>query len=147
MSPNEYYQVSPCLFWAIIGVAARKYEANPDLLRDLPSRIIDLILSTKTKISIRSVQALLLTLTWPFPRATKALEPTFLLNGTLLHMCMHMGLHTPTFSQEFSKDKLDLSPEEINSRATLWANCVLTYQRWARKVYAECFIDLFLEAV
>lgn len=130
ISPNYYYAASTPLFWSIIGVASRKYERNPSLVQSMSSKVIDLVLlSLKARVTIRSVQAVLLLLTWPFPKAGGSLDHTFLLNGTMLHMAMQLGLHTPISSQEFSREKLDLTPEDVNSRAVLWAYCVLSYQR------------------
>ena len=130
LSPNYYYSSSTSLFWAIIEIGSRHYRRKPDLSRSMASKVVDLaLLSMKSRITIRSIQALLLLLTWTLSRETGELDPTFLLNGTLLHMSIQLGLHAPIFSQEFSKDKLDLTPEEIQARASLWAHCVLTYQR------------------
>ena len=128
--PNYYYQASPSLFWAVITVASRNYDRKPDLQRMMASKVIDLaLLSMKSRVTIRSIQALLILLTWVLSREAGELDPTFLLNGTLLHMSVQLGLHTPVFSQEFSKDRLELTAEELNKRAELWARCVLTYQR------------------
>ena len=128
--PNYYYQASTSLFWAVVAIASRNYEIRPELRRIMASKVVDLaLLAMRARVSIRSIQALLLLLTWTLARETGELDPTFLLNGTLLHMSIQLGLHAPLFSQEFSKDRLDLTTEELSARASLWARCVLTYQR------------------
>ena len=128
--PNYYYQASTSLFWTVVAIASRSYGGKPDLKRNMASKVIDLaLLAMRSRVTIRSIQALLLLLTWTLPRETGELDPTFLLNGTLLHMSVQLGLHAPIFSQEFSKDRLDLTAEELSARGSLWARCVLTYQR------------------
>jgi hypothetical protein len=88
-----------------------------------------MLLSIRRRFTIRTVQAMLLLLTWPFPKEGGSQEYTFLLNGTMLHMAMQLGLHTPIFSQDFTNEKLDLTPKDLNDRAVLWAYCVTSYQR------------------
>jgi hypothetical protein len=96
----------------------------------MASKIIDLALqSIKGKITIRNIQALIVLLTWSMSRDRHALDPNFLLSGTLLNTSVQIGLHTPLFSQEYSRDKLDLTMAEFNTRVLLWAYSVMTYQR------------------
>lgn len=131
MSPNSYYQRSPFLFWAIIGVGCRRYRKDPTLLGALAPKIINLaLMSIKTKSATLShIQALLLVLSWPFPPSSLCMDVTFPLSGSLIHMAMQAGLHIPVTRQNFAKVGIKVTDDDVKKRAELWAYCVITYQR------------------
>lgn len=129
-SPDAYYELSSTLFWAIIGVASRAYLKNPVLLDALRRRVQDLAIdSLKLAATMEGVQALLLVVSWPFPRGGATLSPTFSLSGALIHVAMGVGLHIPAAGQEFSKIRMRLTEEDVRQRAETWAYCVIVYQR------------------
>ncbi|KAL2008418.1 hypothetical protein VTN00DRAFT_6612 [Thermoascus crustaceus] len=131
ISPNVYYQRSPFLFWAIIGVGSRHYRKDPTLFGALAPKIINLaLMSLKTKSATLShIQALLLVLSWPFPPSSLCMDITFPLSGSLIHMAMQAGLHISVTSQNFAKIGIKMTEEDIKKRAELWAYCIITYQR------------------
>ncbi|EXJ79316.1 hypothetical protein A1O3_08818 [Capronia epimyces CBS 606.96] len=130
LTPNAAYALSPFLFWAIIGVGCRTYYKNPTLLGVLPSKIKTLALLTMgSNTTLPIVQAYLLILYWPFPKASAATDFTFPFSAAVLHMAMAMGLHLPVSSQEFSKVQIRLSEDESKKRAETWGYCMLVYQR------------------
>jgi hypothetical protein len=129
VTPNEYYQRSTFLFWAIIGTASRNFARDPTLLDCLGDKILNLALMSLRHPSVSTIKGLLLVMTWPLPRAAGSTDVTYAISGSLLHMAIQIGLHIPTSSQDFSRVKVNLSDYEIAKRAELWGYCVLTYQR------------------
>ena len=128
--PNIYYTTSPFLFWTVIGVASRNYSRRTIPLNDLRPKVLDLALSALgSEANVQSIQAMLILLTWPFPKTHRHADITSQLNGATLHMAMQMGLHIPISSHEYSRVKLQLTPAEIDKRAELWAQIILLYQR------------------
>ncbi|KAJ5217961.1 uncharacterized protein N7498_000060 [Penicillium cinerascens] len=129
--PNTYYEQSPFLFWAIIGVACRAYSRNPTLLMALARSIIEMALLSTLSVSPPShtIQGILLLLTWPFPKGDHP-DVTFPMGGILLHIAMQNGLHIPMSSHEFSRVKIAAPSEpDLLRRSELWAHSVIVYQR------------------
>lgn len=52
-----------------------------------------------------------------------------MLSGTMMHLAMQMGLHRPRHSQDFSKLKLNVPPEELHDRETTLMVCKIVAQR------------------
>jgi hypothetical protein len=100
--PDYYHHSSKALLWALMAVVSRTHERTPGLGRTMSAKVDDLaVLATKTRVTIRSIQTLLILVTWRFPRESGAFGPTFLLIGMLHHMALQLGLHA-LFGQEFS---------------------------------------------
>ncbi|KAL1964856.1 hypothetical protein VTN77DRAFT_6358 [Rasamsonia byssochlamydoides] len=128
LSPNAYYAQSSLLFWVIIGVACRSYSRNPTLPGALSRNVLDTVLLSMASNSaaLYKIQALLLLLTWPFPK----LDVLFPLSGFLLNLAMQNGLHIPMSTHEFAKMKRNhLSEIDVHRRSELWAQCIIVYQR------------------
>jgi hypothetical protein len=132
LTPNEFYQCSNFLFWAIIGTASRNYDRDPTLLDCVGEKILNLALMTLRYPNVYTIKGLLLVMTWPLPRAAGTTDVTYAISGSLLHMAIQIGLHIPTSSQDFSRVKVNLTEAEIRKRAELWGFCVLTYQRYEK---------------
>ncbi|OAL21694.1 hypothetical protein AYO22_07636 [Fonsecaea multimorphosa] len=131
MPPNGSYNLSPLLFWAIIGVSCRTYSRNPTLISILPSKIKTMaLMSLNATVTLPVVQALLLILYWPFPKAGNGHDMTYPLSAAMLHMAMQIGLHLPVASHEFSKTPVKLTEDELKIRAETWGYCTLIYQRY-----------------
>lgn len=128
LSPNAYYAQSSLLFWVIIGVASRSYSKNPTLPSALARHILDAVLlsTASNSAALYKIQALLLLLTWPFPK----MDVLFPLSGLLLHLAMLNGLHIPMSTHEFAKMKTNnLTEIDIHRRSELWAHCIIVYQQ------------------
>ena len=82
-----------------------------------------------SRVTLPTVRALLLLLHWPFPKVGGGSDLTFALSGAVVHIVMQIGLHLPMASQEFSKDKLRLTEEDLKMRVEIWGYCALIYQR------------------
>lgn len=129
--PNQYYDESSLLFWAIVVTAARSYAATDStcLLQTLRPKVIDLALATtKATPSEKSIIALLILLTWPLSSNRQAHDLTFVLDGVMFQMALQTGLHTPKNVQEYSPFELDLCDQDNTRRSILWASCLLTHQ-------------------
>jgi hypothetical protein len=129
VSPNDLFERSQLLFWAIAAVATRTYYKDPTLLDSLGERVLNLGLLSLRSPSIPNIKGLLLILTWPVSKTAGAQDTTYIISGSILHMAMQMGLHIPTSSQDFSRVKVNLTEKQIVKRAELWGYCVVTYQR------------------
>lgn len=129
VTPNQYYHRSQLLFWAIAGVACRKYAKDPTLLDSLGERVLNQALLSLRTPSIPIIKGLLLILTWPLPKAASSADATYAISGSVIHMAMQIGLHIPTSSQDFSRVKVNLTDRQILKRAELWGYCIVTYQR------------------
>ncbi|KZF20238.1 hypothetical protein L228DRAFT_284967 [Xylona heveae TC161] len=128
VSPNTYYSESPFLFWVIIAVASRMYNADSNLLHALAPKVLDMaaMLIKSRKAALHTIRGLLLLLTWPMPKGAQNDEASFPLVGALWHMAMHNGLHMPFSSHD---PRIKLGEAELKQRAELWIFCTITYQR------------------
>ncbi|KAF2494481.1 hypothetical protein BU16DRAFT_487600 [Lophium mytilinum] len=131
ITPNAFYRHSQFLFWVIVSIGSRRYARQPTLNQALALPVTQLAVQSIIVRSkpIERMKALMLLLNWPFPSGPFYRDPSFLLGGTLIQMAMQCGLHTPTFSQEFSKKCLKLPEQEPVRRAEMWVYIVSTYQR------------------
>ena len=73
--------------------------------------------------------ALILLLTWPFISTMFYRDPTFVLSGSLIHMAMQCGLHTPYLRMESLKVDPILMETNNIKKAQIWAYVAITYQR------------------
>ncbi|KAJ9615859.1 hypothetical protein H2200_001936 [Cladophialophora chaetospira] len=130
LSPDQYFERSPLLFWTIVTTAARRYREEPSLFAGLFRAVTRLTWAT---ISVRPhnrfmVEAILLQVAWPFPCPTIAADNSYLLISIAVQASIQLGLHLPEIHQEFSTLKLRLLPEEIKESAKTWAACNLVAQ-------------------
>ncbi|KAB8229141.1 hypothetical protein BDV23DRAFT_158988 [Aspergillus alliaceus] len=131
--PDEYYNASPLLFWTIISVGARRYQTDTHLLNSLAGPVSRLVWSTLADIpqSYHVVKALCLLCTWPFPTSSTSTDPTFMLCGMMMQVAMQLGLHRPSYAQDFSKFRVELIEEELKDKVRTWAICNIVAQRVA----------------
>ncbi|KAL4936060.1 hypothetical protein BDV06DRAFT_205763 [Aspergillus oleicola] len=132
-SPEEYYTVSPLLFWTIISVGARRYQPDTNLLNSLAGPVTRLVWSTLADVpqSYHVVKALCLLCSWPFPTSSTSTDPTFMLCGLMIQIAMQLGLHRPSHTQDFSKYRVELIEEELRDKVRTWAICNIVAQRVA----------------
>ncbi|KAF7587626.1 hypothetical protein BBP40_006990 [Aspergillus hancockii] len=132
-SPDDYYTASPLLFWTIISVGARRWQTDTHLLNSLAGPVSRLVWSTLADIpqSYHVVKALCLLCTWPFPASSTSTDPTFMLCGMMMQVAMQLGLHRPSYTQDFSKFRVELIEEELRDKVRTWAICNIVAQRVA----------------
>jgi len=104
-SPDHYYKSCPSLFWAIVGVASRRYQEDTTLFTVLSEWVMKLIW---TEIStclhkISTVQAILLVALWPFPTAKSTNDTSVILSSIAITSSMNIGLHRPLNRQDFKR--------------------------------------------
>ncbi|KAK2797559.1 hypothetical protein FQN50_009154 [Emmonsiellopsis sp. PD_5] len=131
--PEEYYTTSPLLFWTIISVGSRRYQADPTLLNALSGPVSRLVWSTLADVPqiYHVVKALALLCTWPFPTSSTSTDPTFMLCGMMMQIAMQIGLHRPSHAQDFSKFRVEFREGELKDRVKTWAVCNIVAQRVA----------------
>ncbi|KKZ66055.1 hypothetical protein EMCG_08168 [[Emmonsia] crescens] len=131
--PEEYFSTSSLLFWTIISVGSRRYQADPTLLNALSGPVSRLVWSTLADVpqSYHVVKALALLCTWPFPTSSTSTDPTFMLCGMMMQIAMQIGLHRPSHAQDFSKFRIEFREGELKDRVKTWAVCNIVAQRVA----------------
>lgn len=130
LSPNDYYNRSPLLFWSIMTVASRRYAADPTLLHSLAATTFKLAVHQVDSPSadIHTVESLLLLLSWQFPTNSMHEEAGYVLSGAMIHLAFKFGLHMAEAGQDYVRVRLNLDESEIRRRRLLWAACVIVYQ-------------------
>lgn len=130
-SPGDYFEASPLLFWVIISVGARHYEADPRLLTSISAPLSRLLWATLADVpqNYVVVKALCVLCTWPLPISSTSTDPTFMLSGVMMQIAMQIGLHRPSHAQDFTKFKVELRDEELKDRVRTWASCNAVAQR------------------
>ncbi|PGH02155.1 hypothetical protein AJ79_07701 [Helicocarpus griseus UAMH5409] len=131
--PEDYFSTSPLLFWTIISVGSRRYQADPGLLNALSGPVSRLVWSTLADVPqiYHVVKALALLCTWPFPTSSTSTDPTFMLCGMMMQIAMQIGLHRPSHAQDFSKFRVEFREGELKDRVKTWAVCNIVAQRVA----------------
>ncbi|EXJ68009.1 uncharacterized protein A1O5_08624 [Cladophialophora psammophila CBS 110553] len=122
ISPAQYCDSSTLLFWSIISVASRRYQADPTLLTRLARAVTDLLwksLQTEPH-SLGVIQSLVLLCTWPFPTSSSTTDPTYTLSGMIIQLSIQMGLHRPRSPLDFTKFRVNLSPHDVEDRRRTW---------------------------
>lgn len=129
--PDYYHQTSQLLFWTVISIASRRISSPPTLLNSLAPAVLRLTWSTLGAIpqSYHVVKALCLLCTWPFPVSSTSADPTFMLCGSMMNIAMQMGLHRPSYAQDFARFHIQLREEDIRDRVKTWAVCNIVAQR------------------
>lgn len=129
-SPDQYYQQSQLLFWVIIGIASRRYQADNTLLSSLRAPLQKLLWETVGDVPSNHhiVKALCLLCVWPFPTSTTSTDPTHIICGVMMKAATGIGLHRPSNTQDFSRVSVDLNREQLHDRVKTWAVCNIVAQ-------------------
>lgn len=131
LSPDEYFELSPFLFWTIVFIGSRHYVRDPTLLSKLAPRINSIALkSLESRANpIQTIQGLLLLCVWPVPINTMHKDISHVLSGAAVHLAMQIGLHVTGSGQDFERIKLDSRNDQKISRAQLWVHCLMISHR------------------
>lgn len=131
-SPEFYYELSPLLFWVVVAIAARRYEADTTLLTGLAPSLSDLVWSTVKGVpqNYHVVKALCLLCTWPLPTKSTSTDATFMLAGLMTSIALQTGLHRPSHVQEFSRIRVELRDEDVQDRLKTWMACNIVLQTY-----------------
>lgn len=131
MPPEEYFEYCPALFWTIVSVGARRYQADTTLPNRLSGPVTRLVWSALAdmKQMYGIVKALNLLCTWPFPTSSTSSDATFMFSGVMMQIAIQIGLHRPSHTQDFSKFRMELQEYELKDRVRTWAICNIVAQR------------------
>ena len=135
VSPDMVYTRSPLLFWAVISVAARRYEEDRTLLTTLHPSVMKLLwkcISAQPH-SRFTVQAMLLVSIWSFPTDSLSTDNSFMLISMAKTASIQLGLHRPEAVQDFSRVRTHLGPEEFQEMVKTWAGCYIAAQRYVHR--------------
>ncbi|KAF1927574.1 C6 zinc finger domain-containing protein [Didymella exigua CBS 183.55] len=127
LGPNDYYDLSPFLFWTIIVIGSRRYADDPNILDKSSQLITPLAFSS---IALRSspmpvIQGLLLLCTWRLPTNSMYKDMTHLMCGSAVHLATQIGLHISGVGQDFARMPVKKDLEQKVFRARLWLCCVV----------------------
>jgi transcriptional regulatory protein LEU3 len=127
LSPNDYYHLSPFLFWTIIVTGSRRYLEDPTILDKTSQRITPLAFSSMALRStpIPVIQGLLILCTWRLPTSSMYKDMTHVLCGAAVHLATQIGLHVTGIGQDFARMPLKKDQEQMMFRAKLWMHCVV----------------------
>jgi len=128
-SAGYYHEECRLLYWTIISVAARRY--NEQLFLALIPHLSDLLWATVRDVPRHYliVKAFCTLCTWPLPVSSSSSDPTLLLSGIMMKTAHQIGLHKPSYAQDFSRFKVEFKDEERRDRVTTWAAVNIVAQR------------------
>ena len=147
MSPPQYFEESPFLFWAIVCTGARKHPKDPSLLERASKILMGLALKSLYSMEdpIPSIKAVLLLLLWPLPMTTTYKDPSFAFSGAAMQLAIQGGLHVAGHAQDYSQTKHRFSESEQNARSRLWIQCVIAMQRLYGPSHEKECADKFVQ--
>jgi len=127
LAPNDYYDMSPFLFWAIVVTGSRRYTEDPMILDKTSQHITPLAFSSMALRSspIPVIQGLLILCTWRLPTNSMYKDMTHLMCGSAVHLATQIGLHIAGVGQDFVRMPLKKDQDLKVSRAKLWLCCVI----------------------
>ncbi|KAL6708534.1 hypothetical protein ACN47E_002515 [Coniothyrium glycines] len=126
-TPNEYHDMCPFLFWAIIVTGSRRYVEDPMILEKTSQHITPLAFSSMALRSspIPVIQGLLILCTWRLPTNSMYKDMTHLMCGSAVHLATQIGLHVAGVGQDFARMPLKKDQDLKVCRAKLWLSCVI----------------------
>ncbi|KAL2866068.1 Zn(II)2Cys6 transcription factor [Aspergillus lucknowensis] len=126
--PAGSHRSCPFLFWSIVSVAARRYDADPTLLSRLTSPL-DALLQASVLGAIKSlpqIQAVVLLGYWPLSTHRFWMNNALLYCNTALTSAMQLDLHRPGCGQEYSFfQRLYPAQSSMGERNRTWIATVL----------------------
>ncbi|KAH8673962.1 hypothetical protein BX600DRAFT_221555 [Xylariales sp. PMI_506] len=129
--PNKCYESGSLLFWTIIMIACRRYARDPSVPPFLLESIRPQLMTAMTTIpiTIHTINALILVSAWPLPDVRFLNDPTPIITGSLINICMLLGIHTGKGAHpEFSLGVFQNSFTDEEAACT-WAGCNIISQR------------------
>lgn len=149
VSPNDYYELSPFLFWSITVTGSRRYAQDPAILDRTSQLITPLAFSSMALRStpIPVIQGLLILCTWRLPTNSHYKDMTHVLCGAAVHLASQIGLHVAGVGQDFARMPLKKDQDKKIFRAKLWMHCVIVSIRCScgegipPLIIAESFFD------
>ena len=140
LTPNDYHDLSPFLFWSIIVTGSRRYSDDPTILDKTSQLITPLAFSSMALRStpIPVIQGLLILCTWRLPTNSMYKDMTHVLCGAAIHLATQIGLHVAGVGQDFARMPLKKNQDQKVLRAKLWMHCVIVSIRYVCHDYVQC---------
>lgn len=131
VTSTQLFSLHPLVYWAVIAVASRRYEARPTLLIELSQPLTDFVWSTVASVpqTYHVVKALCLLCAWPLPINSTSTDPSMTIAGVMVQLAMVFGLHRPSHAQDFSRYRIELREEDIKDRMNTWVAVNLMAQK------------------
>ncbi|KAL5119569.1 hypothetical protein ACEQ8H_002415 [Pleosporales sp. CAS-2024a] len=127
MGPNDYYELSPFLFWSIVVTGSRRYAEDRTVLEKTSQHIVPLAFSSMARRSaqIPVIEGLLILCIWRIPTNSMYKDMAHLMCGAAVHLSTQIGLHVAGVGQDFSRTPLKKDQDQKVIRARLWLCCVI----------------------
>ncbi|KAF2659801.1 C6 zinc finger domain-containing protein [Lophiostoma macrostomum CBS 122681] len=147
LSPNEFYDTSPFLFWSIIVTGSRRYTEDPTILDKTSQLITPLAFSSMALRStpIPVIQGLLILCTWRLPTNSMYKDMTHVLCGAAVHLATQIGLHVAGVGQDFARMPIKKDQDQAVFRAKLWMQCVIASISCAEGIPPLVIAESFFE--
>ncbi|TVY34924.1 Regulatory protein, partial [Lachnellula occidentalis] len=122
-SPDEYYNSGSHFFWAIIGLASRRYDEDFMLFAVLSEWVPKLVWSaiSSPPYSLPTVQSIILIAAWPFPVLSTYKATLVTLSSIAISTAMQLGLHRPMNATDFIQTKATVNERDCKMRTATWA--------------------------
>lgn len=132
LRPDQYFDLSELLGWAIAVVSARRFKPDTNLLKSLTPEFTKLLWSTIATMppSYQTCKALCLICSWPLPNYNPAHDPTFQLSGIMMQIAVQNMLHLP-FRVSLPDEPHTIKLEQ-RDRLITWTACNVVAERSGR---------------
>lgn len=129
-TPNQVYEYSTFLFWAVIYVGARKYYKDPTIVEALALPLARLTRESlfDPEYAISTLQAVLILCLWPLPVDSTFKDQTHAIAGAAMQLAIQKGLPYSSRRQDFVRVALRQPEGDKLFRARLWAYCLVVFQ-------------------
>jgi hypothetical protein len=127
LRPNDFYDLSPFLFWSIIVTGSRRYKEDRMVLEKVSHLIVPLAFSSMAQrcAQIPIIEGLLILCIWRIPTNSMYKDMAHLMCGAAVHLSTQIGLHISGVGQDFARKPLKKDQDEKSIRARLWLCCVI----------------------
>lgn len=111
-SPDRLYESGEAVFWALIGVASRRYQDDFMLFNLLSEWVPKLVWNAISSPPYRgpAVQAVILLSAWPFPFDSTWTDSSITMSSIAISIAMQAGLHRPMNPTDFRRKSSYLHP-------------------------------------
>ena len=123
------YDSNRLLLWTVLAIASRALEDYPTLFSSLvdPVRNMAADIYAPQSRSLRTMQALLLLCTWPFPFQQTHNDPSPMYGSLATHIGYSLGLHRPLHKADFQEITAGPATSSTVERKT-WYGCFIVNQ-------------------
>lgn len=127
LGPNDYYDLCPFLFWAIVTTGSRRYPDDRNIVEKTSQHIIPLAFGTMARRTSQMpiIEGLLILCIWRIPTNSMYKDMAHLMCGAAVHLSTQIGLHISGVGQDFARMPIKKDQDQEVIRARLWLCCVI----------------------